>query len=102
MPVLEGRGDDAAIVQATAPRRSAAVQRPQVPAHSSPLPRGRQERMAEDPGCQGLMLRLIASTGLRVSEAIGLQRKHLQLDGGRPYVRVRRAIVKRRIEPPKT
>jgi integrase len=37
-----------------------------------------------------------------VSEAIGLQRKHLQLDGSRPHVKVRRAIVKRRIEPPKT
>ena len=49
-----------------------------------------------------LLLLLIASTGLRVSEAIGLQRKHLLLDGSRPHLRVRRAIVKRRVEPPKT
>lgn len=49
-----------------------------------------------------LLLTLIASTGLRISEAIGLQRKHLLLDGSRPHVRVRRAIVKRRVEPPKT
>ena len=54
------------------------------------------------PLCWPLLLKLIASTGLRVSEAIGLQVKHLQLDGSRPHVRVRRAIVKRREEPPKT
>src|SRR4051794_41391429 len=45
---------------------------------------------------------LIASTGLRVSEAIGLQRRHVHLDGSRPHVKVRRAVVKRRVEPPKT
>ena len=49
-----------------------------------------------------LLLLLIASTGLRVSEAIGLQRRHLHLDGSHPHLKIRRAIVKRRIEPPKT
>lgn len=34
---------------------------------------------------------LLASTGLRVSEALALERKHLRLDGGRPVVRVRQA-----------
>jgi integrase len=48
-----------------------------------------------------LLIELIASTGLRISEAIGLQRKHLQLDGSRPHVKVRRAVVKRRVEQPK-
>jgi integrase len=37
-----------------------------------------------------------------VSEALGLQRRHLALDGERPYVRVRRALVRGRIEPPKS
>src|SRR5207302_115510 len=41
-------------------------------------------------------------TGLRISEAIGLQRRHLALDGSKPHVKVRRAIVKRREEPPKS
>lgn len=49
-----------------------------------------------------LLIELMACTGLRVSEAIGLQRRHLHLDGSRPHVRVRRGVVKRRIEPPKT
>lgn len=49
-----------------------------------------------------LLLRLLASTGLRISEAIAPQRKHLMLDGSKPHVRVRRASVKRRIVPPKT
>jgi integrase len=49
-----------------------------------------------------LLVQVIAATGLRVSEAIGLQRRHLQLDGERPHLLVRRAIVRGRIEPPKT
>jgi integrase len=54
------------------------------------------------PARYSLLVELVASTGLRISEAIGLQRKHLHLDGERPHLKVRRAIVKRRIEPPKT
>lgn len=54
------------------------------------------------PARHRLLLRLMASTGLRVSEAIGLQVHDLALDGSRPHLKVRRAIVRRRIEPPKT
>lgn len=49
-----------------------------------------------------LLVRLVASTGLRISEAIALQRRHLQLDGERPHLRVRRARVRGRVEAPKT
>jgi integrase len=45
---------------------------------------------------------VIASCGLRISEGIGVQRKHLHLNGANPHLKVRRAIVKRRVEPPKT
>src|SRR3954464_5638981 len=36
-----------------------------------------------------LLVELIACTGLRISDAIGLQRRPLHLDGARPHVRVR-------------
>ncbi|CAA9493815.1 MAG: Site-specific tyrosine recombinase XerD [uncultured Solirubrobacterales bacterium] len=49
-----------------------------------------------------LMFRLLAATGLRVSELIALQWRHLRLDGSEPCVRVRRALAKGRVEPPKT
>lgn len=49
-----------------------------------------------------LMFRFLAATGLRVSELIALQWRHLRLDGATPHVRVRRAIVKGRLEPPKS
>jgi integrase len=48
------------------------------------------------------MFRLLASTGLRVSELIALQWRHLSLDGSQPAVRVRRALVRGRVEPPKS
>ncbi len=48
------------------------------------------------------LLELLAATGLRVSEALALERRHLALDGARPHVRVRRALVKGRVEPPKS
>jgi integrase len=44
----------------------------------------------------------LASCGLRVSEAIALQRLHLQLDADEFEVCIRRAIVPERIEPPKS
>jgi integrase len=46
--------------------------------------------------------RLLAGTGVRVSEALALQWRHLDLDGSRPQVKVRRAIVRGRTEPPKS
>ena len=48
------------------------------------------------------MLRLLAATGLRVSELIALEWRHLRLDGSEPCVRVRRALVRGRVEPPKS
>ncbi len=42
------------------------------------------------------------STGLRISEAVAVQWQHLELDGSQPRVRVRRAVVKGRLEPPKS
>jgi integrase len=48
------------------------------------------------------LFELLATTGLRISEAIALQRLHLQLDADRPEVCVRRAIVRDRIVPPKS
>jgi len=49
-----------------------------------------------------LLFEVLASTGLRISEGIALQRLHFQIDGSTPEVCVRRAIVRGRIEPPKT
>lgn len=48
------------------------------------------------------LFELLASCGLRISEAIALQHLHLQLDGSEPEVCIRRAIVRERIEPPKS
>src|SRR5215204_3733641 len=48
------------------------------------------------------VFRLLAATGLRISELIALQWRHLRLDGSEPCVRVRRALVRGRIEPPKS
>jgi integrase len=58
--------------------------------------------LAKAPEGHRLLLELLAGTGLRISEAIGLQRRHLRLDGDIPVVCVRRAIVKERVEPPKS
>ena len=49
-----------------------------------------------------LLFELLASTGLRISEAVALQSKHLHLGGANPHIRVRRAIVRGRVEAPKT
>lgn len=56
--------------------------------------------MAPEP--HKLLFEILATCGLRISEAIALQRLHLQIDGSAPEVCVRRAMVKGRIEPPKT
>lgn len=58
--------------------------------------------LAMAPNEHKVLFELLATTGLRISEAIGLQRLHLQLDGSEPEVCIRRAIVKGRVEPPKT
>jgi integrase len=54
------------------------------------------------PGRHRTLIELLAGSGLRVSEALALQRRHLALDGARPHVRVRRAFRRGRIEPPKS
>jgi integrase len=54
------------------------------------------------PERHGLLLELLAATGLRISEAIALQRLHVQVEGPEPEVFVRHALVRGRIEPPKT
>lgn len=41
-----------------------------------------------------LLLELLVGCGLRISEAIALQRLHLRLDDGPPEVSIRRALVK--------
>lgn len=48
------------------------------------------------------LLELLAGSGLRISEALALERRHLALDGERPHVRVRRALVRGRTSPPKS
>jgi integrase len=49
-----------------------------------------------------LLFEMLASTGLRISEAVGLQWRHLRLNGSRPCVRVRRALVRGGVQPPKS
>ncbi len=44
----------------------------------------------------------LASTGVRISEAVALQWRHLELDGSTPHVKIRRAFVKGRMGPPKS
>jgi integrase len=54
------------------------------------------------PARHRLMFRFLAATGLRISEASALQWRHLHLDGSTPHVKVRRAVVRGRVEPPNT
>jgi integrase len=58
--------------------------------------------LAVAPERHRLLFRLLAATGLRISEAIALRRRDLTLDGDAPQVRVRRAYVKGRMGPPKS
>lgn len=54
------------------------------------------------PDAWRLFFTLLASTGLRVSEAIALRWGDLRLDGSHPHVKVRRASVRGRVGPPKS
>ncbi len=54
------------------------------------------------PARHRLLFDFLASTGLRLSEVRALQWRHLKLDGSEPCVKVRRGIVKGRIQPPKS
>jgi integrase len=49
-----------------------------------------------------LLLTLLASTGLRISEAIALRWRDVHLEGSTPHAKVRRALVRDRIGPPKS
>jgi integrase len=49
-----------------------------------------------------LMFRFLAATGLRIGELIALQWRHLQLDQGKPEVRIRRQLYRGRFQPPKS
>jgi integrase len=49
-----------------------------------------------------LLVYLLASTGLRISEAIALRWRDVQLDGSSPHVKVRRALVRQKFGPPKS
>jgi len=49
-----------------------------------------------------LLVYLLATTGLRISEAIALRWRDLHLDGSNPHVTVRRAWVRERFGPPKS
>jgi integrase len=91
------------------------------PSHGLPLPRGEKQEEGEDEGPikvfsreqlsailaiapephRGL-LEVLAGCGLRISEAIGLQRLHVLLDESPPEICIRRALVKGRIVPPKS
>lgn len=48
------------------------------------------------------LVTLLASTGLRISEALALRWQDLELDGSQPRVKIRRAYVKGAYSPPKT
>jgi integrase len=54
------------------------------------------------PAKHRLFFRLLAATGLRISEAVALQWRHVALDGDRPHIKVRRGLVRNRFEPPKS
>ena len=54
------------------------------------------------PARHRVMFRMLAVTGLRISELVALQWRHLVLDGSAPHVRVRRACVDGEVHPPKS
>jgi len=45
---------------------------------------------------------LLAITGVRISEAIALEWRHVQLDGSAPHIKVRQRIVRGQLGPPKS
>lgn len=58
--------------------------------------------LAITPARSRLLFTFLAATGLRISEAVALEWRHVQLDGDAPHVKVRRAIVKGVEGPPKS
>ena len=49
-----------------------------------------------------LLVRVLAGTGLRISECLALRWRDLRLDGPDPHVKVRRALVRGKLGPPKS
>jgi integrase len=49
-----------------------------------------------------VFFRLLASTGLRISEAIALEWRHVELDGSSPHVKIRQRIVRGELGLPKS
>jgi len=49
-----------------------------------------------------LLFWFLAATGLRISEAIGLQWRHLELNGSTPHVKVRRQLYRGALQSPKS
>jgi integrase len=60
------------------------------------------EMLALVPEQWHLFFWFLAATGVRTSEAIALQWRHLALDAPLPHVKVRHALVKGRMGPPKS
>jgi integrase len=58
--------------------------------------------LAVAPERHRLLLRLLATTGLRIGEALALRWGDLVLDGDRPAVKVRRSLRHGRFKPPKS
>jgi integrase len=67
-----------------------------------PHPRTAAPAAGGNPGRTRAVLRAAGATGLRISEAIALRWKDIELDRGQPRVRVRRAIVKGVLGAPKS
>lgn len=49
-----------------------------------------------------VFFQLLAATGVRISEAIGLEWRHVELDGSSPHVKVRQRIVRGKVGLPKS
>jgi integrase len=45
---------------------------------------------------------LLSATGVRISEAIALEWRHMQLDGSSPHIKVRQRVVRGSLGPPKS
>jgi integrase len=60
------------------------------------------EMLALVPEQWHLFFWFLAATGIRISEAVALQWRHLALDAAVPHVKVRRALVKGRMGPLKS
>jgi integrase len=58
--------------------------------------------LASLPEKWSLFFWLLAVTGLRISEAVGLQWRHVELEGDSPHVKVRRGVVRGELGPPKS